>query len=208
MVFTLQKYGKQKTGKYRRKGLFPYFLSKPSVTTEKYTEIPCLDFLLGLPSFYARKKPSTFSLFGFGEEENNYFINYFIAAGLPWVHTLNDFGVMDMPHYNFCGTVSNLRKDMFTTIKEVLIIKGVREIKFGGNNTTLIRELNGLEQEKVIVTDIKLQDGKVLYKGKNPNVEEAFGKDDYWYELDNELESYVTCDCSIYEEVYNVLKNK
>ena len=112
-----------------------------------------------------------------------------------------------MPHYNFCGTVSNLRKDMLTAIKELLVIKGVREIKFGGNNATLIRELNGLELEKVIVTDIKLQDGKVLYKGKNPNVEEAFRKDDYWYELDNKPESYVTCDCSIYEEMYNVLKS-
>ena len=96
---------------------------------------------------------------------------------------------------------------MLTAIKELLVIKGVREIKFGGNNATLIRELNGLELEKVIVTDIKLQDGKVLYKGKNPNVEEAFGKDDYWYELDNGQESYVTCDCSIYEEMYNVLKS-
>lgn len=113
-----------------------------------------------------------------------------------------------MPHYNFCGTISNLRKDMLTAIKELLAIKGVQEIVLGDDNATLIRELNGLELEKVIVTDIKLQDGKVLYKGKNPNVEEAFGKDDYWYELDNELESYVTCDCSIYEEVYNVLKNK
>jgi len=142
-----------------------------------------------------------------GRREIIIFINYFIAAGLPWVHTLNDFGVMDMPHYNFCGILSNLRKDMLTAIKELLLIKGVQGIELAGDNAALIRELNGMELERVIVTDIKLQDGKLLYKGKNPNVEEAFGKDDYWYELENELESYVTCDCSIYEEVYNVLKS-
>lgn len=114
---------------------------------------------------------------------------------------------MDMPHYNFCGILSNLRKDMLTAIKELLLIKGVQGIELAGDNAAPIRELNGMELERVIVTDIKLQDGKLLYKGKNPNVEEAFGKDDYWYELENELESYVTCDCSIYEEVYNVLKS-
>lgn len=112
-----------------------------------------------------------------------------------------------MPHYNFSWTRSNLCKDMLTAIKELLVTKEVREIQLSGDNATLIRELNGMELERVIVTDIKLQDGELLYKGKNPKVEEAFGKDDYWYELGNELESYVTCDCSIYEEVYNLLKS-
>lgn len=189
-------------------GLFLHFLSKPSETTEKNTEIPCLDFLLGLPSSHARKKPSTFSFLGFGEEGNNYFFNYFIAAGLPWVHTLNDFGVMDIPHYHFSWIRSNLRTDMLTAIKELFMLKGIQEIELTNDNATLIRELNGMELEKVIVTNIKLENDELLYMGKNPNVEEAFGKDDYWYELDNDLESYVTCDCSIYEEVYNALKNK
>ena len=97
---------------------------------------------------------------------------------------------------------------MLTAIKELFMLKGIQEIELTNDNATLIRELNGMELEKVIVTNIKLENDELLYMGKNPNVEEAFGKDDYWYELDNDLESYVTCDCSIYEEVYNALKNK
>ena len=141
LVFTLQKYVKQETGKYRHKGLFPYFcLSRQSDRKKTRKFLALISFWVYRLHMHVKSLPP-FLYLDLGRREIIIFINYFIAAGLPWVHTLNDFGVMDMPHYNFCGTLSNLRKDMLTAIKEVLIIKGVREIKFGGSNATLIREL-------------------------------------------------------------------
>ena len=97
-----------------------------------------------MPSSHARKSLPPFLYLDLGRREIIIFINYFIAAGLPWVHTLNDFGVMDMPHYNFCGILSNLRKDMLTAIKELLLIKGVQGIELAGDNASLIREINGM----------------------------------------------------------------
>jgi len=51
---------------------------------------------------------------------------------------------MDMQRYNFCGTRSNLCKDMLTAIKELLLIKGVQGIELAGDNASLIREINGM----------------------------------------------------------------
>ena len=113
----------------------------------------------------------------------------------------------NLPHYHFSFRRSQLRTDMINAIKEAMKMRDKKYLDLSSENATLIRNLNGIGLEEVSVIGICVEDDEVYYKGiveKNGITETV---DEDWLDLDDDFQAYITCDCSIYEAVYNRLNS-
>ena len=110
-----------------------------------------------------------------------------------------------LPYYNFSSQRSQLRNGMIYAIKELMRMNNKKYLDLSSENVTLIRNLNGMGLEEVSVIGICVENGELYYKaifGKE-GVDESVDED--WLDLDDDFQAYLTCDCSIYEAVYNRL---
>lgn len=96
---------------------------------------------------------------------------------------------------------------MINAIKEAMKMKDKKYLDLSAEDATLIRNLSGIGLEEVSVIGICVEDDEVYYKGiveKNGITESV---DEDWLDLDDDFQAYLTCDCSIYEAVYNRLNS-
>ena len=109
-----------------------------------------------------------------------------------------------LPYYNFSFQRNQLRSGMIYAIKELMKMNHKKFLDLSSEDVTLIRNLNGIGLEEVSVISICVEKDELYYKALSSKE----GVDEEWLDLDNDLEVYLTCDCSIYEAVYNKLNSK